>query len=102
MWSGYPKENMEYPDYSFKKHFGKATPSFPSRKAIFDYISGRALADDVTKYIKFSSIVRWLAFDQIKSEFTVHVEDLQTCDTSTYQFDCLIIATGDANICNHF
>lgn len=106
MWSGYPKENMEYPDYSFKKHFGKATPSFPSRRAIYDYISGRVKADDIEKYIKFSSVVRWLAFDQTKSEFTVHVENLDTCDTSTSQFDYVIIATGDQimseYIFNHF
>jgi hypothetical protein len=34
------KESYEYPDYTFERHFGQPTPSFPSRIVMRDYLEG--------------------------------------------------------------
>ena len=40
LWSNGPKECLEFPDYTFEEHFGKAIPSFPPREVLFDYLQG--------------------------------------------------------------
>ena len=40
LWSNGPKECLEFPDYTFDEHFGKAIPSYPPREAIYDYLKG--------------------------------------------------------------
>ena len=42
LWSNGPKEALEFPDYTFEDHFGKAIPSFPPREVLFDYLQGKA------------------------------------------------------------
>jgi len=41
LWSNGPKECLEFSDYFFEEHFGKAIPSYPPREVLHDYISGR-------------------------------------------------------------
>ena len=41
LWSNGPKEALEFPDYTFEEHFGKAIPSFPPREVLFDYLQGK-------------------------------------------------------------
>ena len=41
LWSTGPKECLEFADYSFEQHFGKAIASYPPREVLFDYIKGR-------------------------------------------------------------
>ena len=41
LWSNGPKEALEFPDYTFEDHFGKAIPSFPPREVLFDYLQGK-------------------------------------------------------------
>ena len=36
LWSNGPKECLEFGDYSFDEHFGKAIPSFPPREVLRD------------------------------------------------------------------
>ena len=43
LWSNGPKEALEFPDYTFEDHFGKAIPSFPPREVLFDYLQGKGL-----------------------------------------------------------
>lgn len=40
LWSNSPKECLEYPDYTFDKHFGKPLPSFLPRPVMRDYLEG--------------------------------------------------------------
>ena len=40
LWSNGPKEGVEYPDYTFDEHFGKAIPSYPPREVLYDYLKG--------------------------------------------------------------
>ena len=41
LWSNGPKEDLEYPDYTFDEHFGKAISSYLPREALYDYLKGR-------------------------------------------------------------
>ena len=44
LWSNGPKEaSLEFPDYTFKDHFGKSIPSFPPREVLFDYLQGEEI-----------------------------------------------------------
>jgi trimethylamine monooxygenase len=53
LWSNGPKECLEYPDYTFMDHFGKATSSFPPRQAMMGYLQGRWTKGDLKKSINF-------------------------------------------------
>ena len=46
LWSNGPKECLEFPDYTFDDHFGKAIPSYPPREVLHDYLNGRYLQKD--------------------------------------------------------
>ena len=41
LWSNGPKEALEFPDYTFEKHYKRAIPSFPPREVLFDYLKGK-------------------------------------------------------------
>lgn len=41
LWSNGPKEDLEYPDYTYDEHFGKAISSYPPREVLYDYLKGR-------------------------------------------------------------
>ena len=43
LWSNGPKEALEFPDYTFEKHYKRAIPSFPPREVLFDYLKGSLL-----------------------------------------------------------
>lgn len=40
LWANSPKEVLEYPDYTFDKHFGKPLPSFAPRAVLRDFLEG--------------------------------------------------------------
>ena len=42
LWSNGPKEALEFPDYTFEDHYGRAIPSFPPREVLFDYLQGKS------------------------------------------------------------
>lgn len=48
LWSNGPKEALEYPDYTFEDHYGKAIPSFPPREVLFDYLQGKCIKNAVS------------------------------------------------------
>ena len=102
-----PKECLEYGDYSFVKHFGRTTPSYPPREALADYVMGRAKLGALDRFIRYNTAVRWVSLDSVASSqgvkedrFGVVVENLTTNDTSTYTFDQVIVATGHFS-CQH-
>ena len=45
LWSNGPKEALEFPDYTFEKHYKRAIPSFPPREVLFDYLKGMKYFD---------------------------------------------------------
>jgi trimethylamine monooxygenase len=58
LWSNGPKECLEFADYSFEEHFGRAIPSYPPRAVLQDYIAGRVGKSGVRKYVRFHTIAR--------------------------------------------
>ena len=45
-----PKEVMEYPDYTFKHHFGRALPSYVDAACIREYLDGLYLDMTILHY----------------------------------------------------
>ncbi len=96
LWSNAPKELLEFADYTFDDHFGRAIPSFPPREVLYDYITGRANKNDVARHIQFSTAVRWVEHDG--KQFHVTVENLENNDSRTETFDHVVVATGHFSI----
>ncbi|WP_299734882.1 NAD(P)/FAD-dependent oxidoreductase [uncultured Endozoicomonas sp.] len=94
IWSNGPKECLEYPDYTFEDHFGHATPSFPPRQVITDYLCSRATKGHIDEWIRFNHVVRWVEYLPDEKTFAVSYHDLvndhQTCE----HYDYLVVATG--------
>ena len=98
LWSNGPKECLEYADYTFDEHFGRAIPSFPRREVLREYIVGRAEASRSKHLVQFSTAVRYVFFDEKTSKFTVLVENLQTGKSEVSVFDFVIVATGHFSV----
>ena len=77
LWSNGPKEALEFADYGFEEHFGKAIPSYPPREVLFDYIKGRIDKSGVRGWISFNTVVRHVTFDDATGKFTVSCERVQ-------------------------
>lgn len=94
LWSNGPKEGLEFADYSFEEHFGKQIASYPPRAVLFDYIEGRVLKADVRKWIRFSSVIRWVEYDEQAGDFEVTVHDMVEDRVYKERFDHVICASG--------
>ena len=94
LWSNGPKECLEFADYSFEEHFGKAIASYPPRAVLWDYIKGRVEKSDVRKYIQFCTAVRFVSYSDDTGKFTVTVDDLQADEVRSDDFDYVIVAAG--------
>ena len=55
LWSNGPKEALEFPDYTFEKHYGRAIPSFPPREVLFNYLRGKIGGNGKVNGIKFAT-----------------------------------------------
>ncbi|AHJ68335.1 Dimethylaniline monooxygenase [N-oxide forming] [Granulibacter bethesdensis] len=100
LWSNGPKECLEFADYSFEEHFGRAIPSYPPRAVLHDYIKGRIEKSGVRKFIKFHHAVKWIDYDQENRTFSVTVKDLKEDTLKTDTFDHVVIATGHFSVPN--
>ena len=101
LWSNGPKECLEFPHYTFEEHFGKAIPSFPPREVLFDYLKGRWTKEDVRKWIKFSTVVRDVVYNEESDDFTVSVKDLESDQVlESEKFDYVIVASGHYSVPN--
>ncbi|MEM9761739.1 MAG: NAD(P)/FAD-dependent oxidoreductase [Pseudomonadota bacterium] len=92
LWSNGPKECLEFADYSFEAHFGRAIPSFPPRPVLYDYIIGRSAKAGVRDWIRFDTAVRMVA--PAGDGFEVTVEHLPDHSVTTESFDKVIVASG--------
>ncbi len=94
LWSNGPKEGLEFADYSFEEHFGKQIGSYPPRAVILDYIEGRVTKAGVRDWIRFSTAVRFVKYDEDKGIFNVNVHDLKADRMYSEDFDHVIVASG--------
>jgi len=92
LWSNGPKEALEFADYGFEEHFGKAIPSYPPREVLFDYIKGRIDKSGVREWIQFDTTVRRVTYDEATTQFTV----VSTCGgvESVEVFDFVVVCSG--------
>ena len=98
LWSNGPKEGLEFADYTFEEHFGKAIASYPPRAVLFDYIKGRVEKADVRKWIKFNTIVRDVRAVDGGFEVTARNEETDTEERNV--FDHVIVASGHFSVPN--
>lgn len=94
LWSNGPKECLEFSDYSFEEHFGRCIPSYPPRAVLRDYIMGRVENSNLRQYIRFSSAVRWVEYDDDRGTFSVTVMDHANNRMYSETFDDVVVATG--------
>ncbi|MEM9269157.1 MAG: NAD(P)/FAD-dependent oxidoreductase [Pseudomonadota bacterium] len=98
LWSNGPKEGLEFADYTFEEHFGKAIASYPPRAVLMDYIEGRVKKAGVRDMIRFNTIVRDVR--AVEGGFEVTARD-ETTDTETREvFDHVVVATGHFSVPN--
>jgi trimethylamine monooxygenase len=96
LWSNGPKECLEFADYTFEEHFGRAIASYPPREVLWDYIKGRVEKAGVREYIRFNTVVRHVTFDEATQRFTLLSHDHGNDVSHSEQFDYVI------NACGHF
>ena len=94
LWSNGPKEGLEFADYTFEEHFGRAIASYPPRAVLFDYIKGRVEKAGVRDMIRFNSPVRRVTYDDGSGLFQVTVKDHGNGSEYTEAFDHVIVASG--------
>lgn len=94
LWTNGPKEGLEFADYPFEEHFGKQIASYPPRPVMFDYIEGRVKKAGVRDWIRFSSVVRWIDYDEKAGDFTITVHDMTADRVYKERFDNVIVASG--------
>lgn len=93
------KEMMEYPDYTFQQHYGRALPSYVDAPCMREYLEGRFTKAvgkrDLRKFVKFSTAVRKIDYDKNTQRFSVTVHNLP--EDRMYEetnFTHLVVATG--------
>jgi trimethylamine monooxygenase len=94
LWSNGPKEGLEFADYSFEEHFGKQIASYPPRAVLLDYIEGRVKKAGVRDWIRFSTSVKDVTYDDKTKKFTVTVKDLPKDRIYSEEFDNVVVASG--------
>ncbi|WOE33073.1 MULTISPECIES: NAD(P)/FAD-dependent oxidoreductase [unclassified Acinetobacter] len=94
LWSNGPKECLEFADYSFDEHFGRAIGSYPPRAVLWDYIKGRVEKADVRKYVRFNSAVRHVEYDTTSQQFTLTIHDHSIDQSYRECFDFVVVASG--------
>jgi trimethylamine monooxygenase len=96
LWSNGPKECLEFADYSFDEHFKQPIPSFPPREVLYNYILGRAKNGNLKKYIKFSTTVTNVNFDDSQFELT-SINKKENKITKEI-FDYVVVSTGHFSV----
>ncbi len=94
LWSNGPKECLEFADYTFEQHFGRAIASYPPRAVLADYIRGRVEKSGVRKHIRFNTAVRNVAYCATSERFTVTAHDLRRDAICAEEFDYVVVANG--------
>lgn len=94
LWSNGPKECLEFADYSFEEHFGKPIASYPPRAVLWDYIKGRVEKADVRKWVRFSTPVRMVRYEEATGQFTVTAHDRVADHMYDEVFDYVVVASG--------
>ena len=101
LWSNGPKEGLEFADYTFEEHFGKAIASFPPREVLFDYIKGRVEKAGIRNLIHFNTNVRDVRFDLSSKKFEITARNNESDTENTEIFDNVVVASGHFSTPNY-
>ena len=97
LWSNGPKECLEFADYGFEQHFGKAIPSYPPREVLHDYIIGRVEKSGVKPWVQLNTCVKHVSFDAATNKFTVRTVNSAAEDGAverSEEFDYVFCCSG--------
>ncbi len=100
LWSNGPKECLEFADYTFEEHFGRAIPSYPPRAVLTDYVKGRVEASGVRKWCKFNHSAHWVSYLEDRDIFCITVRNLENDSLETEEFDYVVVASGHFSVPN--
>ena len=70
------------------------------RALTLDYLIGRAKANNLRRFIRFNTVVRYVDFDEKTKEFSIEIEDFKTNSIECQTFDRVIVATGHYHVPN--
>ena len=93
LWINGPKECMEYPDYPFDEHFGRAVPSYLPREVMSGYIRARMQDVDVRGQIRFGTAVRWVQKHD-DGRFRLTAQHLGSGESVVEEVDRIVVASG--------
>ena len=94
LWSNGPKEGLEFADYTFDEHFGRAIASYPPREVLFDYIEGRVKKAGIRDKIRFNTLVRDVRYNAEQENFAIVTRDtVKDCESEEH-FDHVVVASG--------
>ncbi|MGR3913470.1 MAG: NAD(P)/FAD-dependent oxidoreductase [Gammaproteobacteria bacterium] len=94
LWSNGPKECLEFADYSFEEHFGRAIASYPPRAVLADYLRGRVEKAGVQKHMRFHHAVRRVTYSKDSGRFSVTAHDVKNDKVTSEEFDFVAVASG--------
>ncbi|XP_053396202.1 uncharacterized protein LOC123553161 [Mercenaria mercenaria] len=104
LWTNAPKEaSIEYPDYTFEKHFGQPVSSYPPVSVVRNYLEGRwtkGAESDLKRYILFNTLVRFVRYQDDTDRFLVTSENLKNGETKDDVFTHVIVCNGIFNMPN--
>ena len=89
-----PKENYEYPYYTFMDHWGKATPSYPPRLAMREYLETKFLKYGDPSQIQYDTVVKNVTFDKKTKTFTLTSRDYKEKTEKSEVFTNVVVSTG--------
>ncbi len=89
-----PKENYEFPYYTFMDHWGKATPSYPPRLGMRGYLETRFKKFGEPAWIHCKTVVKHVTFDEATKKFTVRTRNYSEPKEKVEEFDYVVCSTG--------
>ena len=72
------------------------------RALTLDYLIGRAKANNLRRFIRFNTVVRYVDFDEKTKEFSIEIEDFKTNSIECHKFGAQSIAVSSREILNAY
>ncbi|KAI1698773.1 flavin-binding monooxygenase-like domain-containing protein [Ditylenchus destructor] len=94
LWINAPKENLEFYDYPYDKHFGQPVPSYVPRVIMWDYLTSRMAEAGIHHLFRFNHPVQYVTFDESTKQFHVTVRDTKNDRVFTDTCDYVVVASS--------
>eukprot|EP00585_Thalassiosira_rotula_P001324 CAMPEP_0196146124 /NCGR_PEP_ID=MMETSP0910-20130528/22266_1 /TAXON_ID=49265 /ORGANISM="Thalassiosira rotula, Strain GSO102" /LENGTH=626 /DNA_ID=CAMNT_0041408267 /DNA_START=21 /DNA_END=1901 /DNA_ORIENTATION=- len=99
LWTNAPKEAIEFFDYTYDEHFGRAMPVYMPRQLILEYMMTRCTRNNPSLFhnVKFNTTVKSVIFDEDLGQFVIQTVNADGSSTESF-FDKCIWAAGENGI----